>query len=261
MVLNLDWQTIGVQILNFLAFYGALYFLLFKPLLRRVEERKEEQRQLRQELLQEHDEAERLRQNLERRLEDAEEEADEIITQAREQAEAERQRMLEEVEGRIDQILKDARADAQQMRERALEDFHAELVDAILDVSAQVIGQAAPPEVHERLVDQLSERIWEMGRSEMERVEAFRRSLGERTPTANVTVAQSLTAEQQGELARTLSALADRNVDLEITTDPSLAAGIRVRIADMVVENSITGRLDALRDRVSKALKERTSNE
>ncbi|HEC33912.1 MAG TPA: hypothetical protein ENI37_04275, partial [Chloroflexi bacterium] len=61
--------------------------------------------------------------------------------------------------------------------------------------------------VHDSLVQQLSDRIWELGRSEMERVETFRRSLGDRAPTAYVTTARPLSPEQQGLLARTFTAL------------------------------------------------------
>jgi F-type H+-transporting ATPase subunit delta len=140
-------------------------------------------------------------------------------------------------------------------------DFHAELLDAIVELSGQLIGQAAPPEVHDALVQQLCDRIWELGRSEMDRVEAFRRSLGERAPTAFVKSARPLSPEQQGLLGRTFTALADRRVNLDLSTNPGLAAGMQVRLGDFVVDNSIAGQLDELREGVSEALKGRLANE
>jgi hypothetical protein len=130
-----------------------------------------------------------------------------------------------------------------------------------LDISGQVIGRVAPTEVHDKLAQQLNDRIWELGRSDMERVETFRLSLGDRAPTAYVTSAQDLSSEQQGELARTLTALADRHVNLELKTDASLAAGLQVRLEDIVVDSSIAGQLDELQDKVTEALKERMGNE
>jgi F0F1-type ATP synthase delta subunit len=207
------------------------------------------------------EEAKRLRQELREQLADAEQKADQIVTEGQKRAEVERQQMLEEIEAEIEQMLADARQDVRQMRQQAVDEFHEELIEAILDVSAQMIGQTAPEEMHDTLLKQLTDRIWEMGREEMERVRAFRRSLGERTPTAHVTTAKALTSQQQGELARTLSALADRSVDLHVETDPSLAAGMRVRLADIVVDNSIAGRLGELREETSQALKEHLSDE
>jgi F-type H+-transporting ATPase subunit b len=260
-MLNLDWATIAFQIINFLILAGGLYYLLFRPVMSRVRERRAEKREMMEQIREEREEAERLRDELEERLSDAEEEADEIITEAQKRAEAQRQEMLEDVEAEIERMLADAREDVRQMRHQAVEEFHDELVDAILDVSTEMIEQAAPPELHDKLVEQLADRIWEMGQKEMERVRAFRRSLGERTPTAHVTTAQSLSSEQQGELARTFTALADRNVDIEVKTDPELGAGVRVRLGDIVVDNSIGGRLENLREEASDALEERFADE
>jgi F-type H+-transporting ATPase subunit b len=260
-MLSLDWATIAFQIINFLVLAAVLYRFVFRPVMGRVRERRAEKEGLMEEIREDRAEAERTRQELERRLADAEQEADQIVIEAQKRAEAERQQMLEEIEAEIELMLADARQDVDQMRQQAVDEFHDELIDAILDVSAQVIGQAAPEEVHDRLLKQLTDRIWEMGRQEMERVRAFRRSLGERTPTAYVTTAKPLSSQQQGELARTFSALADRSVDIQLETDPSLAAGMRVRLADIVVDNSIAGRLGELQHEASQALRERLSDE
>jgi F-type H+-transporting ATPase subunit b len=260
-MLNIDWATIAFQTINFLALAALLYYFAFRPVMERVGRRRAERQETMRQIRQERQEAERLREQLEERLSDAEEEADEIVSEAQKRAEAERQRMLEEVEEDIEEMLGDARQDVRQMRQQAVDEFHGELIDAILGIGGDVIRQAAPPEMHDTLVAQLNDRIWEMGRQEMERVRAFRRSLGERTPTAHVTTAEPLSSEQQGELARTLTALADRNVDIQMETDPDLAAGMRLRLGDIVVDNSIEGRLEELREQVSEALEERLTDE
>jgi F-type H+-transporting ATPase subunit b len=260
-MLNLDLATIAFQIINFLALAALLYYFLFRPVMSRVKTRAAEKERLAREMAQKREEAAKLRAELEERLANADEEAAAIITEAQEQAEAERTALLEEVHAEAERILVEAHADAQRLRQQAAEDFHDDVLDAILEISGQVIGRTAPPEVHDTLVQQLNDRIWELGRHEMERVETIRRSLGDRAPTAYVTSAQPLSAEQQGQLVRTFTALADRHVNLELRTDPDLAAGLRVRLGDMVVDNSITGQLNQLREAASKALRERVANE
>jgi F-type H+-transporting ATPase subunit b len=260
-MLSLDWATIAFQVVNFLVLAAVLYRFVFRPAVGRVEARRAEREALIEQTLEDRREAERLRQELRERLTEAEQEADRIVTEGQKRAEAERQQMLEEIEAEIEKMLADARQDVRQIRQQAVDEFHEELIEAILGISAQVIGQAAPENVHHTLLEQLTDRIWEMGRQEMERVRAFRRSLGERTPTANVTTARPLTSQQQGELARTLSALADRTVDIHMEADPSLAAGMRVRLADIVVDNSIAGRLEGLREEASEALREHLTDE
>jgi F-type H+-transporting ATPase subunit b len=260
-MLSLDWATIAFQVVNFLVLAAVMYRFVFRPVMGRIQERRAEKAELMEQIREDRQEAERLRQELGERLADAEEQADQIVTEGQKRAEAERQQMLAEVEAEIEHMLADARQDVQQIRQQAVDEFHDELIDTILDVSARVIGQAAPNEVHDRLMKQLTDRIWAMGRQEMERVRAFRRSLGERTPTAYVTTAKSLSSQQQGELARTFSALADRSVDIQMEIDPSLGAGMRVRLADILVDNSIAGRLEQLQGEASQALKERLTDE
>ncbi len=260
-MLNLDAWTIASQIINFLALTAALYYFLFRPAMRNVAQRAAEKERLLRELAQERQEATRLRVELEERLAKADQETTPIITRAREQAEVEREALLQEAQAEIERFLTEARADAQRLRQQAVDESHDDMLDAILEISGSMIGRAAPPEVHDALVQQLSDRIWELGRSEMERVETFRRSLGDRTPTAYVTTARPLSPEQQGLLARTFTALADRHVNLELKTDPALAVGIQVRLGDTIVDHSIAGQLADLREAVSTTLKERMASE
>jgi len=260
-MLNLDIWTVAFQIVNFLALAGLLYYFLFRPLTRSMKKRAAEKERLAQESAQNREAAAQLRTELEARLEHAEEEAANIIAKGSEQAQTNRQALLEEAQEEVERILAEAQADAHQLRSQAVEDFHDELLDAILEISSRVIGQAAPHEVHDALVQQLCDRIWELGRSEMERVEAFRRSLGERAPMAYVTSAHSLSPEQQGLLVRTFTALADRDVNLDLSTDPALAAGMQARLGDFIVDNSVAGQLAELREAVSDTLEERLVHE
>jgi F-type H+-transporting ATPase subunit b len=260
-MLNLDFATIAFQVVNFLVLTALLYYLLFRPVTRRVKERRAERERLAREIAREREEVARLRAGLETRLAHAKEEAAAIIVQAQEQAENEQNALLQEAQAEVERILAEAHADAQRLRQQAVDDFHDDLLDSILEISGWLIERTAPTEVHDALVQQLNDRIWELGRSEMERVEAFRRSLGDRAPTAYVTTARPLSPEQQGLLARTFTALADRHVNLELRTDPALAGGIRVRLGDTLVDHSIGGQLAEMRETVSQALKEHMTGE
>lgn len=260
-MLDLDWVTIIFQIINFLVLVVLLNHFLFQPVMRNVAKRKAEKERLLRELDRDRQEAAELRAELEDRLAKADQEAASLISEAREQAETERVALLQEAHAEVERVLTDAHTDAHQQRRLAVDSFHDELLHTILEISGQIIGRTAPPELHDVLVKQLSDRIWELGRSEMQRVETFRHSLGTREPTAHVITAHPLSPEQQGLLVRTLTALADRHVNLELKTDPMLVAGLRVRLGDTIVDNSIGGQLAELHESVSTALKERIGDE
>lgn len=259
--LNPNLQTILFEILNFLALAWLLNTFVFKPTMRNVKQRAAEKAALLRQLEEDRHAAAATRAELEHRLAGIENEARALMTKAREDAEAERLTLLRETQAEVERILVEAHADAYRLRKQALDEFHEELLHTILHISGTVIGQLATDEMQARLVKQLTDRIWELGRSEMRRVENFRRSLGDRTPTAYVTTARPLTPELQGLLARTFSALADRNVNLDIKVDPALAVGIQVRLGDVVVDNSVAGQLEALREGVAQTLREHVVDE
>ncbi len=252
--------TVICEILNFLVLAFLLTHFLFKPVLRSVQARAAEKAELLRQLQQDRQEAVALRATLEERLSRAEEEALAIKNRAQQDAEAERLASLRETRMEVERVLVEAHTDACRVRQQSVTEFHEELLDTILDLSGQVVGQLTTEEQHAALVKQLSDRIWTLGRSEMQRVEAFRGSLGDRVPTAYVTSARPLSPESQGLLARTFTALADRNVNLDIKVDPALSAGARVRIGDLIVDTSVAGQLADLREGVAQRLRERASD-
>jgi F0F1-type ATP synthase membrane subunit b/b' len=255
-MLNLDLPTVIFQVINFLIFFGVLYWLLFKPITATIRQRREDTERALRDLERERQAVAMQRAALDERLSRLDEETASQVALARDEAEKERARLLSEAREEVEQIVVEAQADAYRIRSQAVDAFHSDLVDAILDVSGTLIRNTVPDAVHDSLIRQLSERIWELGRTDIERVEAFRGSLGEREPTAHVTSAESLQLEQQGLLARTLTALADRHVNLEVQVDSSLVAGVRVRIGDIIVDSSIAGQMDELRDSALEALNE-----
>lgn len=260
-MLNLDIGTILWQAFNFLVFAGALYYLLFRPMSRGIKARAEEKEQLLRDLHTDREAAAALQTELTARLESAEEEAEVLVAEAQNKAELDRIALLQEAQVEIERILAKAQVDVHRLKTQAVNEFHEDLLKAVLDVSGLVVGQVAPDAVQDGLVKQLFDSVWELGRSDMQRVDVLRRSLGERTPTVVARTAKLLAPEQQGQLVRTFTALADRNINLDLKVDPILGLGLRVRIGDLVMDNTVAGKLEGLRVDVMDALKERLANE
>jgi F-type H+-transporting ATPase subunit b len=260
-MLELDLVTILWQLVNFLVLAVALYFILFKPAMRGINARTEARKRETLQLVADREEVAELRAELEARLSSAEEEAEMVISRARNQADVERAALIQETQAEVERLLTEAQMDAYRLKRQAVEEFHDELLEAVLDVSGLVIGRVAPKELHGSMVEQLCDGVWELGQNDMRRVEVLRRSLGERTPTVVARTAQALTPEQQGLVVRTFSALADRSVNIDLKVEQALGLGMQVRLGDLVVDNTIAGRLDELRETVVQALEERITDE
>ena len=260
-MLELDLATIVFQVINFLVLAYVLNRWVFQPVLRQSAARAQERQRLMQELAAERQQLAETRATLEKKTAALEEESDHILAESRREALQEQQQLLDDARAEADEVVKEAQADARRLRRQSMEELHAEIVDTILEVSSNTLARAVPPEVHDRLVQRLAERIREMGRTDMARVEAIRRSVGDREAVAFVETARELTAEHQTQLARILTALADHRVNMELSIEPGLVAGVRVRLGDTVMDSSIAGQLEELRSSVSSTLDESMEDE
>ena len=256
-MLQIDPLRILFQAINFLVLVFLLYRLLFRPVMKAVGERSARTKALIESAQREREEAQALRRDFEERRQRVEAEADEMVSQARQRAEEEHRAIVEAARQEAEEVIGEARAQAHRERYQLISQHYEAVLDAILDVSGRLVGRVVPDAGHDALVSQLSERIYQLGRESMAQVETFRRSLVGREADALLTTARPLSPEQQGQLARTLTALADRHVNLRIEQDPELVAGLRVRMGDMMIDNSIGGELERLRDAVRHVLEER----
>lgn len=68
---------------------------------------------------------------------------------------------------------------------------------------------------------------------------------------ATVTVAGALSSAQQSRLASILEATAGRPVKVTTVTDASILGGIRIQMADDIIDGSVQARLDDLRQRLA----------
>jgi F-type H+-transporting ATPase subunit b len=260
-MLDINFTTVIWQIINFLALAAALYFLLFKAVMRVVEKRTEEKNRLINELKEKNEVVDRMREELEEQLAQADEMVNEIVENAEKQIQKNHDRMLERARQETEVILGEAYSEAQAIQKQSMEAFYERILDTIIDIGGKVIGKAAPTELNEIFVREINDTLWDLGRGNIRQVQTLRDSLGDRKPTVYVNTAYELTPEQQRQLVRTFSALANRNVSVEIEIDPSLVMGTRIRIGDMIVENSVASRLNDLRDEVREHLSEWMPNE
>ena len=258
-MLDLDLVTILAEILNFLVFAVLLYFLLLKPAVKRIEERNREKEALLAEAHQKQQEADAKLREIEERLSHIDTEIEARLQEAYERAQDERESLLETTREEAEKILGEAEVEAAKRQQQEMIELQEQLVETIMDLSGQILSKTVPDSAHEKLIEELTAEIWDLGKSDMNQVRAIRESLAERTPTVNVSTAKELTPEQQRSLVRTFSALADSNVNMEIEVDPALIAGIQVRMGDLVVENTLEMELDKLKLDVVESLEESIS--
>lgn len=256
-MLTIDIPTIIFEIINFLVLAALLYVLLFRPILRGINDRAEERRQTEERIAASLHETEAMRAELEARLADVDKQIAAIVSEAQDRMDESRRNTLQSARLEAERILKEAASEARQLQQKTISDSMDDLLATMREVNTEVIRQTAAPDTHNHLVQELNDRIWQLGSKEMDQVDAIRRSLGERAePTVVAETAKKLEPKQVQELRRTLSALVDREVELDINVNPDLILGLRVRVGDTLINNSIADKLDKILRDASASLQE-----
>jgi len=78
--------------------------------------------------------------------------------------------------------------------------------------------------------------------------------LVDRFPMVEISVPRELSVEQYNKLLNTFNALADREVEINVTIDIKLVAGIKARIGDIILDNSIGTHLESLSEEINQKL-------
>lgn len=253
-MLELDLSTVIWEIVNFLVLTVVLYYLVFKPMTKRAEERATEKAATKAALQADREEAAFKLAELDERLLNLDGEIQQITDEAYENSQIQQRDLLEATREEANQIMMNAISEARKEQEVDFKRSQMDLVETIINITTDTLVRVTPESVHDDLIDELSRRIWNMGRDEMRMVQSLRDSLADRIPTVEVAVPRELTTEQQMKLVNTFNALTDKEVDIEISLQPELIAGIRARIGDIVLDNSVGAQLNSLRDDINLKL-------
>jgi F0F1-type ATP synthase membrane subunit b/b' len=221
---------------------------------RRAEERAIEKAALRAALQRDQLDAEQRLEELDERLINLDEEIEKITDQAYINSQNQQEELLEATRQEAEFIMMEAVAEARKEQEVDIKRLQNDLVETVINISNDTLREVIPSEVHDQLLEEMTRNIWNMGRTDMRMVQNIRESLEERIPTVEVEVPRELTTEQQMKLLNTFNALTDKEVDLEVTVKPELVSGIRTRVGDIVLDNTISAHLESLRDEIGLKL-------
>ncbi len=246
-----DLGTLLWQILNFVLLLVVLNVLVFRPLRTRLNERGRTLSDKLQTAQDEEAEATRLREEWERRRNQAERQAEEIIRAAEVDAERRAAEIISDARQRLDEITEEIRNDVLRQRNEILARHYDELLDSMIALSANVVQAVTTRRTHDDLVNNFCANIYQMPQ---EQVDEIREAMSDRVPSAHIRTPVELSEEQTKTVEDTLSSLIDRRVELHVTVDRALIAGIQARLADHLIDNSLRQQLLDIRKRVQDSL-------
>lgn len=229
------------QIVNFLLLAFLLRRFAYEPILNVLDKRREgvekglEDARLAAEA---RANAESERQQV---LDQARVDAQGVVGEANQRGEDQSAKIVAEAQGQAQTILAEARTEAAAERDRLLGEMRGQIAALAIAAANQLIGEALDEERQKQLVAAFFSGV-QAGKVQIaDQVDAL---AGER---ATVTSALPLGEADQATYRSYLQAQLGAEAAVEFKTDPAILGGVVLRVGDMVVDDSVTAKVSALR--------------
>jgi F-type H+-transporting ATPase subunit b len=245
-MININWSTLLLQILNF----GIMVFILsrvfFKPVVRMLDERAEQVTKALDEAQEREQKAAEAQAEYEKTLAESQEQVLTMQQKAQEDLLQTKQQVLSEAREQVSKMRETAERDLEQSRQEAIAEHRAELGYLAIELSGRLMRQAGGTAFQEASVNEFLERLSHL------QPERYRQELGgeEVVPLqVQVVSAQALEDDERAELEAHTSRLFEREVEVRYRVDPSLIAGATMRFGGVVIDGSLSGQLQNLNER------------
>lgn len=238
--LGLNLGYLIVQIFNFAVIFVVLYAWVYRPVLNLLDQRRERIAQGLEDARVAAEARENAEEEARKIIAEAQAEANRKVREATERAETAARDIQAGAEEEIARTREEALAEARQERERVLGDLRGQVAALAVAAARRLIGESLDEERQRKLVD-----------------EFFSGVRGGRIPalegqtltgqSAEVTSALPLTEEEKDIVRSSLGDVAT----VTFRVDPNMLGGLIIRVGDRVVDASLSGQLEEMRQNLT----------
>lgn len=231
------------QVFNFGIVLVLLYAWAYKPIINMLETRKKKIAQG----LEDARIAAEARANAEKDareiLAKAQAEATQKVREATERAEGAAREVMAQAEANAAKAREDALAEAAQERDRVLADVRGQVAALAMAATQRLIGDALDEKRQRALIEEFFSGV-KSGRVVVLEDASLTGA------SAEVTSALPLTPEEQEAVKRDILSKTGSQATVTFRVDPSILGGLVVRVGDKVLDGSVAGQLDNLRQAI-----------
>ena len=231
------------QVFNFAVLAVLLYAFAYKPLVNMLEQRK-------QKIAQGYEDAQvaaEARANAEKEAEnvlaDAQAQASQVIREATERAETVGREVVAEYEAEAAKAKEAALAEAAVERDRMLADVRGQIAALAMAAAQKLVGETLDENRQHALIDEFfsgvkAGKVVVLSGTELS------------GSSAEITSALPLTESEQASVKQDVLSKIGDQATVAFRVDPSILGGLIIRVGDKVIDNSVAGQLDELRQKL-----------
>lgn len=238
--LGLNLGYLFVQILNFLIIFVVLRVWVYKPVLGILEKRKAAIAQG----LEDARVAAEARANAEEEaktiIENAQAKANETVRESTDRADKVGREIKTEAEAEAVKIRENAVTEAHQERDRILADVRGQIAALSMAATQKLIGVVLDEKRQRALIDEFFSGVKSGKVALIDNVDIS-------AETAEVTSALPLIHEEQAIVKKDILSKIGEHASVDFRVDPSILGGLVIRVGDKVLDGSVAGQLEELR--------------
>lgn len=238
--MELSWSTFLLEVINFVVLVWILKHFFYAPVRRVIDQRRKAIEEGMAQADKKRAEARELEEQYQGRLSHWEEEKRQAREQLESEIAAERGRMMDNLKTELDKAGEKARV----LNDRRMEEFKRQAEQQAMSQAAQfaarLLGQAAGPEVQDRLYELLIEDLPNVPAADWRERQGAEEGA---KMQVRVTSAYRLGEGQRQGLEKILDEVVKGGVACEYSTDPALIAGFRINAGAMVLRANLKDEL------------------
>jgi len=237
--LGLNLGYLLLQIFNFLILFVVLRVWVYKPILGLLEKRREAIAQGLEDARVAADARAHAEKEAEKILSDAQAQASKVVREANERAQGVAKEVKAETEAEAAKAREDALAEAEAERNRILGDLRGQVAALSIAATQKLVGEALDEKRQHDLLDEFFSGV-KSGKVVVLEDASFK---GE---SAEVTSALPLTDKEQEAVKQDVLAKVGAQA-VSFRVDPSILGGLVIKVGDKVMDGSVSGKLEGLR--------------
>jgi len=238
--LGINLGYLLVQLFNFAVMFVVLNAWVVKPIVRMLEKRREVVAQG----LEDARVAAEARANAEKEaakiITEAQQKASEVLREASDRAQKVEVEVRQKAEAEAAKARESARAEVEQERNLILADLRGQVVTISIAAAQKLIGEALDEKRQHTLLEEFFSGVKNGKFVVLKDVEVS-------GSTAEVTSALPLTEKEQNSIRQELLGAMPGGAEIQFRVDPAILGGVVLRVGDRIVDGSVSGQLQALR--------------
>jgi F-type H+-transporting ATPase subunit b len=228
------------QILNFTVVAVLLYAWAYKPIVKMLEERKNKIAQGLEDARVASEARENAEEEVKSVLADAQAKANEIVREATQRADSVGNEVKAEAETEAVKIREDALAEAKVERDRMLADMRGQIASLAMAASQKLIGESLDEKRQHALINEFFSGV-KSGKVTVLEGQSLSGA------SAEITSAVPLTDAEQDTIKKDVLAQVGDQATVTFKVNPSILGGLILQVGDKVLDNSVAGQLEELR--------------